>query len=72
MGTCNGILKLKLNKVEFLLCWIQLGAKFVFSIYDFEGNGTVDAADLGSCLRALNLVPTEKIVEKLGGVKKKG
>jgi len=46
-------------------------AKFVFSIYDFEGNGTVDAADLGSCLRALSLVPTEKLVEKLGGQKKK-
>jgi len=47
-------------------------AKFAFSIYDFEGNGTVDAADLGPCLRALSLVPTEKAVEKLGGQKKKG
>jgi len=47
-------------------------AKFVFSIYDFEGNGTVDAADIGSCLRALTLVPTEKFVEKLGGQKKRG
>jgi len=47
-------------------------AKFVFSIYDFEGNNTVDAYDLGSCLRSLKLVPTEKAVEKLGGQKKKG
>jgi len=47
-------------------------AKFVFSIYDIEGNNTVDAADLGSCLRALTLCPTEKLVEKLGGQKKRG
>jgi hypothetical protein len=32
----------------------------------------VDAFDLGSALRALNLIPTEKLVEKLGGQKKKG
>lgn len=48
------------------------GAKFAFSIYDFEGKDTVDAFDLGSVLRALSLVPTLKTVEKLGGEKKKG
>jgi len=47
-------------------------AKFAFSIYDFEGNNTIDAYDLGNCLRALDLVPTMKIVEKVGGTKKKG
>jgi len=48
-----------------------LGANFVFSIYDFDGNGTVDAVNLGDMLRALNLNPTLATVEKLGGTKKK-
>lgn len=43
----------------------------MFSIYDFEGNGTVDAVNLGDMLRALNLNPTLATVEKLGGTKKK-
>jgi len=46
-------------------------ANFVFSIYDFEGNGTVDAVNLGDMLRALNLNPTLVTIEKLGGTKKK-
>ncbi|OXA40067.1 Myosin light chain alkali [Folsomia candida] len=47
-------------------------AKFAFSIYDFEGNDTVDAFDMGSVLRSLGLIPTQKSVEKFGGQKKKG
>jgi Ca2+-binding EF-hand superfamily protein len=43
--------------------------KFAFSIYDFEGNGTMDAYYLGDCLRALQLNPTNAMVEKLGGTK---
>ena len=43
----------------------------MFSIYDFEGNGTVDAVNLGDMLRALNLNPPLATVEKLGGTKKK-
>jgi len=46
-------------------------AKFAFSIYDFEGVDTVDAFFLGDILRALNLAPTQKFVEKLGGSKKR-
>jgi myosin light chain 6 len=46
-------------------------AKFAFSIYDFEGNETVDAYYIGDILRALNLNPTQKLVEKVGGTKKK-
>lgn len=46
-------------------------AEFAFSIYDFEGNGLVDAADLGDLLRALNLNPTMAVIEKVGGTKKK-
>jgi len=46
--------------------------KFAFSIYDFEGNDTMDAFYIGDCLRALNLNPTNAAIEKLGGTKKKG
>ncbi|MCE2357196.1 hypothetical protein GPX91_09000, partial [Streptococcus thermophilus] len=45
--------------------------KFAFSIYDFEGNGTMDAFYIGDCLRALNLNPTLATVEKLGGTEKR-
>lgn len=48
------------------------GANFVFSIYDFDGNNTADAVNLGDMLRALNLNPTLATIEKLGGTKKKG
>jgi len=41
--------------------------KFAFSIYDFEGNETMDAFYIGDCLRALNLNPTLALIEKLGG-----
>ncbi|KAB1688446.1 hypothetical protein FNE60_29850 [Klebsiella pneumoniae] len=46
-------------------------AKFAFSIYDFDGNDTVDAFYVGDVLRALNLNPTLAQIEKLGGTKKK-
>jgi len=45
--------------------------KFTFSIYDFEGNNKIDGFYLGDCLRALNLNPTVKIIEKVGGQEKK-
>ncbi|XP_034247447.1 myosin light chain alkali isoform X1 [Thrips palmi] len=47
-------------------------AQFVFSIYDTDGAGSVDACDLGGVFRALNLNPTLATIEKLGGTKKKG
>ena len=40
--------------------------KFAFSIYDFEGNETMDAFFMGDCLRALNLNPTLAVLEKVG------
>jgi len=46
-------------------------AKFAFSIYDFEGKDVVDAFYLGDVLRALGCTPTLKLVEKMGGTKKK-
>ena len=50
---------------------LTIGAKFAFSIYDFEGNGTMDAFFIGDCLRALNLNPTLAVIEKVGGKGKK-
>ncbi|XP_046683912.1 myosin light chain 1-like [Homalodisca vitripennis] len=47
-------------------------ANQVFDVYDFIGNETIDAKNLGDALRALNLNPTLAFIEKLGGTKKKG
>merc|ERR1712066_959531 len=47
-------------------------ARFAFDIYDFEGKARMDLFYLGDCLRGLNLNPTLKMIEKLGGTKKKG
>ncbi|XP_021923672.1 myosin light chain alkali isoform X2 [Zootermopsis nevadensis] len=46
-------------------------ANFAFSIYDFEGNNTVDAFYVGDILRGLNLNPTLAQIEKVGGTKKR-
>ncbi|XP_015928538.1 myosin light chain 1 [Parasteatoda tepidariorum] len=43
-----------------------------FEIYDFEGEGKIDAKDLGDLLRSLDCKPTIATVEKNGGAKKKG
>lgn len=47
-------------------------ARLHFDIYDFEGEGKVDNANLGDLLRSLDLRPTQATVEKNGGTKKKG
>ena len=63
------------------MCGLQAGdlsakdkehCQFAFSIYDFEGNGQIDAFNLGDCLRALGLKPSNKVIESHGGTKKKG
>lgn len=46
--------------------------KLHFDIYDFEGIGKVDAYNLGDLLRSLDLRPTNAVVEKNGGSKKRG
>lgn len=47
-------------------------ARFAFDIYDFEGKARMDMFYLGDVLRGLNLSPTLKVIEALGGTKKKG
>lgn len=43
-----------------------------FSIYDQDGIGQLDASQLGELLRACDLNPTNALIEKFGGTKKKG
>ncbi|XP_052869608.1 myosin light chain alkali [Anopheles cruzii] len=47
-------------------------AQFVFSVYDWEGSGAMDAVDLGNALRALNTNPTLDLINKMGGTQKRG
>lgn len=58
--------------IKDVLCFLSLGAKLVFDIYDFEGVQKLDAFYVGEALRALELNPTLAVIEKLGGTKKKG
>lgn len=45
--------------------------KFAFSIYDFDGNNTMDAFYVPDLLRALNLNPTNAVLEKMGLIVKR-
>jgi len=45
---------------------------FAFDVYDFKGNGEVDAFYTGDLLRACNLNPTLKTIAEIGGEKEKG
>jgi len=47
-------------------------ARHHFDIYDFEGEAKVDYFNLGDLLRSLDTRPTNAMVEKSGGTKKKG
>jgi len=46
--------------------------KFAFDVYDFKGDGKVDAFYIGDLLRACNLNPTLGTIEKVGAQKEKG
>merc|ERR1712244_170794 len=45
---------------------------FAFDVYDFKGNGEVDAFYTGDLLRACNLNPTLKTITEIGGTTEKG
>merc|ERR1712241_5504 len=45
---------------------------FAFDVYDFKGNGEVDAFYAGDLLRACNLNPTLKTIAEIGGETEKG
>merc|ERR1712071_739799 len=46
--------------------------EFAFDVYDFKGDGTVDAFYAGDLIRACNLNPTLKTIEEVGGQAEKG
>merc|ERR1712180_343681 len=46
--------------------------EFAFDVYDFKGDGKVDAFYVGDLVRACNLNPTLKTIEEIGGGVAKG
>merc|ERR1712141_265334 len=46
--------------------------EFAFDVYDFKGDGNVDAFYAGDLLRACNLNPTLKTISEIGGETEKG
>ena len=46
---------------------LQLGAKYVFEIFDLECKDQMDTYYLEDALRALNFIPTKAYVGNLGG-----
>jgi len=46
--------------------------KFAFEVYDFKGDGKVDAFYIGDMVRACNLNPTINTINEIGGLKEKG
>merc|ERR1712119_7118 len=45
---------------------------FAFDVYDFKGDGKVDAFYVGDLVRACNLNPTLKTIKEIGGAAAKG
>jgi|ERR1712037_214438 len=46
--------------------------EFAFDVYDFKGDGNVDAFYAGDLIRACNLNPTLKTIAEVGGQMEKG
>ena len=46
--------------------------EFAFDVYDFKGDGKVDAFYAGDLIRACNLNPTLKTINEIGGGQAKG
>ena len=69
-----------LKKIETKQMLQDLGLKkkeieaisFAFDVYDFRGDGTVDAFYAGDLLRRCNLNPTTKTITLIGGEETKG
>merc|ERR1712209_219193 len=64
----------------YIIIMAELGLKkkeieaidFAFDVYDFKGDGKVDAFYAGDLLRACNLNPTLKTIAEVGGQTEKG
>merc|ERR1712179_812782 len=61
MGAELGLKKKEVDAIEF-----------AFDVYDFKGDGTVDAFYAGDLIRACNLNPTLKTINEIGGQTEKG
>merc|ERR1712223_1713201 len=69
-----------LSRVKITNTMAELGLKkkeidainFAFDVYDFKGDGKVDAFFTGALIRACNLNPTLKTIEEIGGKSEKG
>lgn len=59
------------NEIVYL-SFPNIEARLHFDIYDFTGEGKVDSFYLGDLLRSLDTRPTQAMIEKNGGQKKKG
>merc|ERR1712115_380936 len=45
--------------------------EFAFDVYDFKGDGNVDAFYVGDLMRACNINPTLKTIKEIGGTEVK-
>ena len=59
-------------KIENWIFTIFSAIDFAFDVYDFKGDGKVDAFYLGDLIRACNLNPTLKTIAEIGGQTEKG
>merc|ERR1711955_86113 len=63
----------QLNMAELGLKKKEIDAiNFAFDVYDFKGDGKVDAFYAGDLMRACNLNPTLKTIAEIGGQEEKG
>merc|ERR1712200_214711 len=68
-----GELQRGLNMAELGLKKKEIDAiEFAFDVYDFKGDGKVDAFYAGDLIRACNLNPTLKTIAEISGTTEKG
>merc|ERR1711970_987935 len=81
MGLRSGLLTTQVfGELQRGLNMAELGLKkkevdainFAFGVYDFKGDGKVDAFYAGDLIRACNLNPTLKTIKEIGGGCAKG
>ena len=51
---------------------LSSAVNFAFDVYDFKGNGSIDAFYVGDVLRACNLNPTLACIGEIGGKEEEG
>merc|ERR1712183_1264818 len=78
MGSHLSPLLLRSNIYDLAMADLGLKKKeveainFAFDVYDFKGDGKVDAFFAGDLMRACNLNPTMKTISEIGGPTEKG